>query len=126
MQADNNKVMKNQGNATLTISDDLYDQLRDYCDHENIRFRGFIEESLESAIFRKEQIQVLEESRRLKKEIDKIRNTAYLRGFQQGFFSAFCAAQGKLPEPRHDETIKKAVKDNPNKIVDDKQLTLFD
>jgi len=34
--------------------------------------------------------------------------------------------KGKLAEPRHDEMIEKAVKDNPNKIVDDKQLTLFD
>jgi len=118
--------MENGGEFTLTINSELYRQLREYCDQENIRFKTFIEESLENAISRKEQVKVLEESRRLKKEIDTIRNTAYLRGFQQGFFSAFCAAQGKLTEPMHDETIEKAVKDNPNKIVDDKQLTLFD
>lgn len=41
---------KNEEVKNITIDSELHDELRGYCDSENIRFKDFVEDALENAI----------------------------------------------------------------------------
>lgn len=109
---------------TLKIDADIYNLLRDYCDKNGIRFRNFVEDSLENAIQFEESDKIhREEIENLKMKATKY-DYAFTRGFQKGFLFAFFALQGRcFYSLKEDEII--AICDNPFQISGGTQLPMF-
>lgn len=114
---------KNEKIKNLAINSELHDELRAYCDSENIRFKDFVEDALENAIYRNEQAKVFDQANQLLSNIEKERKKAYWHGFDVGFFMAVFTLKGMNV---NNETLKKSVEDNPIKIVKGRQLNLFE
>ncbi len=129
------ELAENEELATVKIDIELYRQLREYCDKEYVRFKDFVEESLENAIYRGELEKSADQAKNVLKEVaDKCRKVhmaveqakeeidnecgkAYRRGFQRGFYTAFYAAQGKMVKEKIEPL---------SVVVEGPQLNLFD
>ncbi len=116
--------MINEELKSVSINAELYYEWREYCDEMGIRFKGFVEDSLENAKYQEEQGYLFEETKKMLKEIEKEREKAYRRGFKEGFCAAFHIAQGKLGVGLHDNALERVGKENPFKTVGP-QLELF-
>ncbi len=122
------KSAVNEKLATVIIDIELYNQLREHCDRNYIRFKDFVEESLENAIYANEMEERVNDAKKVlseisgkcervhmavehvKKDIDK----AYRLGFRKGLSSI----QENTDQNMKIDTFK-PVKDNG-------QIQLFD
>ena len=118
--------MESNDRKTIQINTELFNRLQNYCDQENIRFRDFVEESLENAPNQEESLKVASEAAKTLEEIEWKRKISYRRGFWQGFFVGFWAAQGKLGLSLHATPDELSLKNEIFKSVWGDQLDLFD
>ncbi|MFH1984012.1 MAG: hypothetical protein ABIL58_19405 [Pseudomonadota bacterium] len=81
---------------TIAIDGALYRELRGYCDTNGIRLVDFIEDSLETAIYRSEMEKLLADAERLKERVEFIKREAIRQGFTQGVLAASLALGGHL------------------------------
>ncbi len=81
---------------TISIDSELYENLRKYCDQNGIRFTAFIEDALESATQREEEMKMVAEARDMMEQLERERRRSYRRGFWQGFYAATFAGQGNM------------------------------
>lgn len=108
----------------IKIDSELHDELCEYCDREGLRLSDFIEDSLENAIYRHEQYKTVNEAKKLMKEIEGERARSYRRGFLQGFYAAFCAANGNLNILEN--AGEKMLEESPFRLITGRQLNLFE
>lgn len=107
----------------IEVDAEILKELTAYCGKENIRFRDFVEDALENAIYRDEIYKAAAETKTMMKEIEQERDKAYRRGFIKGFYAAFCACQGRLGV--YAEAGEKIKTKAPFKWVTGPQLPLF-
>ena len=81
---------------SIRIRADLYQELRDYCDRNGMRFRSFVEDALESAPHQEDLAQMADEVTASLEKLDAGRRKSFRRGFWQGYCAALYAFQGKL------------------------------
>ena len=86
----------NENIKTITIDGALYRELRDYCDANGIRLIDFIEDSLETATYRREMEALLTDAERLRGRIALITTAAVRQGFTQGVMAASLAMAGHI------------------------------
>lgn len=109
----------------ISIDSALYEQLKAYCDGEDIRFKDFIEDSLETAMERHEHYKVLGELKELQTEIVQVKDRSYQRGFQKGCFVSFLLKTGNIRAASGDSALKENKKVYLEKPVEGPQLLLF-
>ena len=80
----------------IEIDAEIYDQLRAYCDDVGLRFRDFVEEVLETAPTRDEDLSLIGAASETLERTDQERQRAYRRGFWDGFCASYIAMQGSL------------------------------
>ncbi len=119
------KTLKNERFKSIKIDDDLYKRLRKHCDKIGIRFKDFVEDSLENAIYIDKSTEMLrDEIVELKKKTTSY-DYAFRRGFEKGVYFLFLSFQGKL-----DNTLKKdeidIMKDKLYRTSKGNQLNVFD
>jgi hypothetical protein len=119
------ETLKNERFKSIKIDDDLYKKLRKHCDKIGIRFKDFVEDSLENAIHIDRSTELLRsEIVELKKKTTSY-DYAFKRGFEKGLFFLFLSVQGRL-----DYTLKKdeidIVKDKLYRTSKGTQLAIFD
>ena len=78
----------------ITIDGALYRELRSYCDENGIRLLDFIEDSLETATYRREMEALLADAERLRGRVEVITTAAVRQGFTQGVLAASLAMTG--------------------------------
>ena len=82
--------------VSIKIDRTLYSQLRKHCDLGGIRFKDFVEDSLENAIHIDESIKMHNlEIEKLKRKATSY-DYAFRRGFAKGLYFLFLASQGKV------------------------------
>ena len=81
---------------TISIDSELYQNLRKYCDQNGIRFTAFIEDALETAPQREEEMKMVADARDMKEQTERERRRSFRRGFWQGFYAATFAGQGNM------------------------------
>jgi hypothetical protein len=121
-----NDVKKDADMVAIAIDRSLYKQLREYCDSVGIRFREFVEDSLENAFTMIEVDELRNEAVRLIERSDKDRKKSYRRGFWQGFCAAFFAAQGKMGMSLEVTPSELTAEQERYRSSSDGQLQLFD
>lgn len=115
--------LKNQ--RTISISSQLYDKLRNFCDQVEISFLDFVEESLEAATRRYELEELLNDEAKIKEKIKNEQKQAYLNGFERGVFVSLSVLNGQLPVSQ--KLTPWVVSDKPRyRVVTGKQMELFD
>ena len=108
----------------MHIDPDLYKRLREFCDHENIRFVDFVENALEEAVESEKVNKLLEsEIEKLKKKSVKY-DYAFSRGFQQGFSFFYLMLKGMNVSTTADEELK-IVRKFPPEAPKGEQIGLF-
>ncbi len=80
----------------ISVDSELYENLRKYCDQNGIRFAAFIEDALESATQREEEMKIVADARDMMEQNEHERRRSYRRGFWQGFCAATFAGQGNM------------------------------
>jgi hypothetical protein len=78
----------------VDISAELYQNLREYCDQNSLRFFDFIEDSLESATYRDELERLVNDETKIKERIENERVVSIQRGFIRGVMAATLAMKG--------------------------------
>jgi len=81
---------------TISVDSELHESLRKYCDQKGIRFTAFIEDALESAPRREEEMKMVADARDMMEQGERERRRSYRRGFWQGFYAATFAGQGQM------------------------------
>ena len=110
--------------TTIKIDDRVYDLLRKFCDKEGWRFKDFVEDALENAIYTEESIKVLDEEIKSLKRKEAKYDYAFRRGFYKGFYICFLALHGRiLLDP--DDVDFEILKSDPYRISKGTQLELF-
>ena len=110
----------------ISIDAELYDRLRKYCDQQGIRFMAFIEDALESAPRREEELKMVADARDMLKQIERARRQSFRRGFWQGFYAATFAVQGNMGLCIANTPSELSPENEKFKTVDGGQLKLFD
>lgn len=111
---------------TISLGASLYEQLREYCDDNGLRFVSFVEEALENAMDMKEELKYLDEAESLISEVRDEKERAYRRGYRVGLLAAFFAAQGNLGTSISYRSQEQELKEGRFRAVDgDGQLELF-
>ncbi len=80
----------------ISISCELYDLLRRFCDEVGIAFADFVEDALESATRRHELEEMLNNEADLKERLLHERQSAYLSGYDKGVLVALLQSTGRL------------------------------
>lgn len=114
-----------QEKKTIQIDDDLYDQIREYCDENGIRLIAFIEDALTNAIDLNEEVKYLEEAEKLISEVRDERERAYRRGYRTGLMAGFFAANGQLGVSITGRASERELREGRFRAVDGGQLELF-
>ena len=81
---------------TIILSAQLFQELRQYCDRNGLRFVEFIEDALETAIHRHHLEALFNDENKLKERIDKERRHALQKGFDQGVIAATLVLRKKI------------------------------
>lgn len=110
---------------SIPIDKELYNNLREYCDHCGIRFIDFIEEALENAVDREEILKRSEKADVVLERVDSNMRRSFRRGFWRGFCVGILASQGRFGLCERITPSKVSYKDEPFKIVTGPQLKLF-
>ena len=118
------QTLSNKEFQSIKIGIKLYKRLRKHCDHNEIRFNDFVEDSLENSIRIDESIKMHRvEIEKLKRKATSY-NYAFRRGFEKGLYFLFLAFQGNL-----NNTLKKDEIDILNDMIQKAskgtQLTFF-
>jgi len=82
------------GIVKIDISVELYQNIREYCDQNSLRFVDFIEDSLESATYRDELERLVNDESKIKERIENERVVSIQRGFIRGVMAATLAMKG--------------------------------
>jgi len=85
-----------QDTHSIEIDHSLYNELREYCDRNGLRFLEFIEETLEAATYRDELENLLRDEAELKLRIEHERSRAIGEGFTKGVLAILLALQGNI------------------------------
>jgi hypothetical protein len=115
-----------KGEPTIAIKIDrgLYDVLRKFCDQEGRRFKDFVEDSLENAVYTEESIKVLNQEIKSLKKKEARYDYAFRRGFQKGFYISFLAMHANILLAPEDEDFE-ILKSDPYRTSKGSQLELF-
>jgi hypothetical protein len=81
---------------TIRIDPDLYNQLRNYCDENGIRFLEFVEWALENAVHLDQVEDIINNEAKIMERIKKERKDSLRVGFRRGFCAALLTLQGKI------------------------------
>ncbi len=109
---------------SIQIDVELYDELRRICDQRAMRFKDFVDDALERAVYEDQSIEALSgEIQDLKRQIS-VYERSFMRGFHKGFLFAFLAMQGRV-FPNQDDEDFQLVKAKSPKITAGSQLSLF-
>jgi len=108
----------------VSISSELFDFLRGFCDQKGIRFVDFIEDALENAAHRHDLEGLLNDAAQLEATLKIKQQKAFRQGFQQGVLVATASFQGNLEVSRR--MIPREIKNQPRpQAVAGGQLKLF-
>ena len=118
------KTSRKEEFQSIKIEKDLYKRLRKHSDQNGIRFKDFVEDSLENAMHTDESIKMLrDEIEELKRKTTSY-DYAFRRGFEKGLYFLFLSFQG-----RFDCTLKKdeidILKDRLYRTSKGTQLPIF-
>jgi hypothetical protein len=109
---------------SIHIEADVYDELRRICDRKGMRFKDFVDEALERAVYEDQSIDAMAgEIQDLKRQLS-VYERSFMRGFRKGFWFAFLAMQGRLCLSADDEEVQ-LVKEKSPKVTAGSQLSLF-
>lgn len=111
---------------TIAISAELYFRLRKYCDERGIRFRDFVEDALDAAPHREEEIDLISDAQQKVETVDQARNRSYRRGFWDGFYVSFFAMQGRMDLYLKRTPESLGIIHDIFQVSDDRQMQLFD
>ncbi len=111
---------------TISVDAELYDRLRKYCEQHGIRFMAFIEDALETAPQREEEIKMVADARDTMEQIERERRRSYRRGFWQGFYAATFAGQGNMGMCIANTPPDLSPEHEKFKTVDGRQMKLFE
>ena len=94
----------------IDISVELYQNIREYCDKNSLRFIDFIEDALESATYRDELERLVNDESKMKERIENEGVVSIQRGFIRGVMAATLAMKGNsgLGEALTPKEIKKS------------------
>ena len=104
------KTSTSETQRTVPIDEEIYQDIREYCESNGLKFINFIQDAFDNAIKREEILRISAETLSAKKEIEKIqrslhreRERSYGKGFSRGFYYAFMMFQGFDVELNADE-----------------------
>lgn len=80
----------------MSISAELYELLRSYCDDNGLRFLEFVEDALAGAPQREEEMAAVRKAEDLAARVGQERRVSFRRGYWVGFCCGLLAAQGKM------------------------------
>jgi hypothetical protein len=109
----------------IHVSADLLDELRSYCDRNDIRLLAFIEEALEKATYVDEIETLLHDGATLLEKLEAERRRGVALGFSLGVLAATLALQGIL-EPGRRLTPERVNRFLMSRPASGEQLKLFD
>jgi len=110
---------------TISIDSELYENLRKYCDQNGFRFTVFIENALESATQREEEMKMVADARDMMEQVARERRRSHRRGFWQGFYAATFAGQGNMGLCMANTPPELGPENEKFKTVDRGQMSLF-
>ncbi len=110
---------------TIRINAVIYDQVREYCNGAGLRFQEFVEDVLETAPARDEELDLISVANETLEEIDRARKRSYRRGFWDGFCASFFAMQGRLGLCLEKTPKDLQGKNDPFKVPSGDQMKLF-
>lgn len=118
------ETLRNEEFISIKVDKDLYKRIRKHCDQNGIRFKDFVEDSFENAMYTDESIKMLRnEIEDLKRKATSY-DYAFRRGFERGLYFLFLSFQGRL-----DCTLKKdeidILKDRLYRTSKGTQLSIF-
>jgi hypothetical protein len=109
---------------SIQIDVELYDELRSICDQRGMRFKDFVHDALERAIYEDQSIDAMAaEIEDLRRQLSAYERS-FMRGFHKGFWFAFLAMQGQICLSADDEEVQLVQEKSP-KITAGSQLSLF-
>jgi hypothetical protein len=109
---------------SIQIDVELYDELRSICDQRGMRFKDFVHDALERAIYEDQSIDAMAaEIEDLRRQLS-VYERSFMRGFHKGFWFAFLATQGQICLSADDEEVQLVQEKSP-KITAGSQLSLF-
>lgn len=109
---------------SIHIDEKLYEELRSICDQRGIRFKDFVHDAMERAIYEDQSIDAMAgEIEDLRRQLS-VYEGSFMRGFQRGFCFAFLAMQGQIAFGAEDEEVQ-LVKEKSPKMTAGTQLSLF-
>ncbi len=88
------KTLMTDATVKIKISDELYQNIREYCDKNSLRFIDFIEDSLESATYRDELERLVIDETKIKERIENERVESIQRGFIRGVMATTFTMRG--------------------------------
>ena len=116
---------KSNSRKTVSISSQLYDELREFCDRMEIPFLDFVEESLETATRRYEMEELLNNHAKIKAKMKNQQQQAYLDGFEKGVLASFTAISGQTAISQR--ITPQTVRNRPRyQMVTGEQMKLFE
>jgi hypothetical protein len=116
---------RNKEFKSIKIGIPLYKRLRKHCDQNAIRFKDFVEDSLENAIHIDESIKMYRvEIEKLKKKATSY-DYAFRRGFEKGLYFLFLAFQGRFDNNLEKDDIE-SLKNRIYKASKGTQITIFE
>ena len=86
----------NEGTVKIELSEEIYKNIREYCDQNGYRFVDFVEDSLELATYRDELERLVNDEAKIKERIESERVISIQRGFIRGVMAATLAMKGCL------------------------------
>jgi hypothetical protein len=110
---------------TIRINAEVYDQVREYCNGTGLRFQEFVEDVLETAPARNEDLNLISAANETLEGTDKARKRSYRRGFWDGFCTSFFAMQGRLGLCLKKTPEELQAKNDPFKVSPGDQMIIF-
>ena len=91
---------------SVHIDEQLYEELRRICDRKDLRFKDFVDDALERAVYEDQSIDAMAgEIEDLKRQLS-VYERSFMRGFYKGFWFAFLAMQGRICLSADDEEVR--------------------
>lgn len=84
------------GTPPIPIESELYFQVREFCNHNGIRFKDFVENAFESAMDHEGMMGMVEKASSLIDRVGRECQSAYQQGFRSGLLAGVLLAQGRV------------------------------
>ena len=118
-------TVESENDKTISISSQIYEKLRKFCEQVEISFLDFVEESLVAATRRYELEELLNDEAKIKEKIKAAQKQAYLNGFERGVLISLLALDGQLTVSQ--KLTPYAVREKPRyRVVTGEQMKLFE